>query len=56
MEYHQSPDVIAIPLVEVIESCAVLAVLKNMPVARVPIARTNQNSTKTLLKFYINAV
>ena len=38
-EYHQSPDVIAIPLTEVIKSRIVLAVLKDKPVARVPIAR-----------------
>ncbi len=34
-EYHQSPAVIAIPLVEMIESRLVLAVLKDKPVARV---------------------
>lgn len=35
-EYHQSPDVIGIPLVEMVESRIVLAVLKDKPVARVP--------------------
>ncbi len=35
-EYHQSPDVIAIPLAEAIESRIVLAVLKDKPVARIP--------------------
>jgi DNA-binding transcriptional LysR family regulator len=35
-DYHQSPAVIAIPLVEVIESRIVLAALKDKPVARVP--------------------
>ena len=36
LEYHQSPDVIAIPLAEAIESRIVLAVLKDKPVARIP--------------------
>lgn len=35
-EYHQGPDVIAIPLTEVIQSQLVLAVLKDKPLARVP--------------------
>lgn len=35
-EYHQGPDVVGIPLAEVIESRLVLAVLKDKPVARVP--------------------
>ena len=35
-KFHQSPDVIAVPLSEVITSRIVLAVLKDKPVARVP--------------------
>jgi DNA-binding transcriptional LysR family regulator len=35
-EYHQGPNVIAVPLSEVIESRLVLAVLKDKPVARIP--------------------